>query len=303
MCVQAGRAKHLWFLAAAALSVLFVPSAEAQNPEIRGQIARSSGPCEQVTAATVQCIMFPDELMQVNVRSEAGAGTLITLRATGLPEGASFPEAQQVGEVVSVFLWAPSPAQIGIHEVHFIAETDSGSTQINLNIDVVAITPTPTPSDSPTVTPTETVTPTATESPTHTPTATPIHTSTGTPSPSPTTTPTRTPPASATVTPLELTPTSTITATVSPTHTGTETSTATGTPTHTPTPRPVVVGDCNGNGTVSVEELVLGSAIALGHVPTAECTPFDSNQDGAVAIDELLQGIGNAIGVKSAFAG
>lgn len=289
-------ATGLWFLAAVALSVLLVPSAGAQNPEIRGQIAHSSGPCEQITAATVQCMTFPDELMQVNVRSEADGGTLITLRATGLPEGASFPQAQEVGEVVSVFLWTPSPTQIGIHEVHFIAETDSGSTQINLNIDVVATTPTPTPSDSPTPTPTETASPTATESPTHTPTATPIATSTDAPPASATTTPTQTPSASPTVTPLELTPTSTITATVSPTHTGTEASTATETPTHTPTPQPVVVGDCNGNGTVSVEELVLGSAIALGRVPTAECTPFDPNHDGAVGIDELLQGIGNAIG-------
>jgi hypothetical protein len=50
-------------------------------------------------------------------------------------------------------------------------------------------------------------------------------------------------------------------------------------------------GDCDGNGVISIDELVLGVDIALGRMPVSACAAFDANHDGAVAIDELLASI------------
>lgn len=58
---------------------------------------------------------------------------------------------------------------------------------------------------------------------------------------------------------------------------------------------PVHVGDCNKNGKVSVDELVLGVNIALGRKPVEECTPFDRVQNGKVSVDELVRGVRNAL--------
>jgi len=57
------------------------------------------------------------------------------------------------------------------------------------------------------------------------------------------------------------------------------------------------VGDCNDNGVVPINELVLGVNIALGSQSVAFCTAFDRNGDLAVTIDELLTGVNNALGV------
>jgi hypothetical protein len=58
---------------------------------------------------------------------------------------------------------------------------------------------------------------------------------------------------------------------------------------------PVLVGDCNRNGTVAIDELVRGVNIALGGAPVSECTPFDRVADGKVTIDELVRGVANAL--------
>jgi len=58
---------------------------------------------------------------------------------------------------------------------------------------------------------------------------------------------------------------------------------------------PVLVGDCNRNGKVSIDELVRGVNIALGDAPVSECTPFDRVVDGRVTVDELVRGVGNAL--------
>jgi hypothetical protein len=58
---------------------------------------------------------------------------------------------------------------------------------------------------------------------------------------------------------------------------------------------PVLVGDCNRNGVVGIEELVRGVGIALGNTPVTECTPFDRVPDGRVTVDELVRGVRNAL--------
>ncbi|HSP96947.1 MAG TPA: dockerin type I domain-containing protein [Candidatus Dormibacteraeota bacterium] len=114
----------------------------------------------------------------------------------------------------------------------------------------------------------------------------------GVDTPTVTATVTRTP----TVT-LTVPPGSTDTAT--PTQTGTPTevtppTSPTDTPTPTPTP-PTCVGDCNGDGMVSVADLIVGVNIALGNQPIANCPAFDVNGDGMVSISELIAAVGNAL--------
>lgn len=55
------------------------------------------------------------------------------------------------------------------------------------------------------------------------------------------------------------------------------------------------VGDCNGNGTVGIDELITGVRIALGDAPLASCPVFDANGDGTLGIDELVRGVGAAL--------
>jgi uncharacterized repeat protein (TIGR03806 family) len=57
------------------------------------------------------------------------------------------------------------------------------------------------------------------------------------------------------------------------------------------------VGDCNDDGAVPINELIVGVNVALGSLPVASCVAFDRNGDGAVSIDELLAGVNNAIDV------
>src|SRR5262249_6208983 len=48
-----------------------------------------------------------------------------------------------------------------------------------------------------------------------------------------------------------------------------------------------IVGDCDGSGTVSINELIRGVAISLALQPVDRCPVFDRNRDGRVTIDEL----------------
>jgi hypothetical protein len=125
--------------------------------------------------------------------------------------------------------------------------------------------------------------------------------------PTPTRTPTRTATNTPTVTPT-LTPTCTATRTPTQTPTLTPTSTATRTPTmtptHTPTLTPAVTltatpcmctGDCNCNGAVTVNELVLSVNIALGTQLVSACYAGDKSRDGNVTVDELVTAVGNAL--------
>jgi len=55
------------------------------------------------------------------------------------------------------------------------------------------------------------------------------------------------------------------------------------------------LGDCGGDGMVSVSELVKGVGIALRLQPLSSCTAFDGNGDGNVAVNELVTAVGNAL--------
>ncbi len=105
-----------------------------------------------------------------------------------------------------------------------------------------------------------------------------------TPTPTHTTTPTHT-------------PTLTRTATPSTTPTATLTGTPTTTPTPSPTETPVSLcpGDCNGNGEVTIDELVMMVNIALGARPLSDCEAGDSTRDGEITIDEIIRAVTRAL--------
>jgi hypothetical protein len=64
-----------------------------------------------------------------------------------------------------------------------------------------------------------------------------------------------------------------------------------------PPPSPPIpcVGDCNGDGQVTVDELILGITIALGSAPLSNCPQFDANNDGAITVDEIILAVNNAL--------
>ena len=80
---------------------------------------------------------------------------------------------------------------------------------------------------------------------------------------------------------------------------GTATPAATPAP-PTPTATATVVGqactgDCNGDGAVAVNEVVLGVNVALGLQPASACSAFDANRDGSVAINEVIAAVSNLL--------
>ncbi len=85
------------------------------------------------------------------------------------------------------------------------------------------------------------------------------------------------------------------TATPPPPRTLTPRATPTGKAPPTPTSRAPCAGDCDGDGTVTVDEIVLGVNIALGSVPAEQCLAADHNRDGNVTIDELLAAVNHAL--------
>ena len=65
---------------------------------------------------------------------------------------------------------------------------------------------------------------------------------------------------------------------------------------HYPETEPTtLVGDCDGDGRVEIQELILAVNIALGNAPLAQCPSLDANGDGVVGIDELLQAVRGAL--------
>jgi hypothetical protein len=92
---------------------------------------------------------------------------------------------------------------------------------------------------------------------------------------------------------LSATPTNT-----RPTGTPTASATAAVTPTLAATPTvtgPGCVGDCDGLGSVLVNELVFGVNIALGTADVAGCLNFDRDRSGTVTIEELVAAVRNAL--------
>lgn len=55
------------------------------------------------------------------------------------------------------------------------------------------------------------------------------------------------------------------------------------------------IGDCNDNGTVSIDELIRGVSIALGALEPSVCTAFDTDASGTVSIAELIAAVNGAL--------
>jgi len=58
---------------------------------------------------------------------------------------------------------------------------------------------------------------------------------------------------------------------------------------------PGCVGDCDGDGTVVVNELVKAVNVALGTADVSDCINADGNGDGEVTVDELVTAVRNAL--------
>jgi subtilisin-like proprotein convertase family protein len=54
-------------------------------------------------------------------------------------------------------------------------------------------------------------------------------------------------------------------------------------------------GDCSGDGSVTVDELILGVNIALGAAAMTQCPSLDTDGDGAVTVDELIRAVNHAL--------
>jgi Zn-dependent metalloprotease len=59
---------------------------------------------------------------------------------------------------------------------------------------------------------------------------------------------------------------------------------------------PSCTGDCDGNGGVEINELILGVDIALAEQPLSACPAFDCQGDGSVGIACLVGAVDNALG-------
>jgi hypothetical protein len=55
------------------------------------------------------------------------------------------------------------------------------------------------------------------------------------------------------------------------------------------------VGDCDGNSTITVDEILIGVNIALGSLAPDQCLPFDCNGTGQVTIDCILKAVDAAL--------
>jgi hypothetical protein len=55
------------------------------------------------------------------------------------------------------------------------------------------------------------------------------------------------------------------------------------------------LGDCDRDGTVTVDEILAGVAVALGLVETSRCPGFDGNGDVIVQVDEILGAVDHAL--------
>jgi cysteine-rich repeat protein len=54
-------------------------------------------------------------------------------------------------------------------------------------------------------------------------------------------------------------------------------------------------GDCNGDGTVAINELITGVNIALGSASVSSCPSVAVSGDGTVAINEIISAVNNAL--------
>ncbi|MEO8601482.1 MAG: YncE family protein [bacterium] len=55
------------------------------------------------------------------------------------------------------------------------------------------------------------------------------------------------------------------------------------------------IGDCDGNGSIEINELIAGVNISLGTTPLASCPAFDGDTTGVVEIYELVSAVASAL--------
>jgi hypothetical protein len=55
------------------------------------------------------------------------------------------------------------------------------------------------------------------------------------------------------------------------------------------------VGDCDGDGGVTVDEIIVGITIALGEADISQCPAFEVDGSGTVTVDELVTAADNAL--------
>jgi hypothetical protein len=67
--------------------------------------------------------------------------------------------------------------------------------------------------------------------------------------------------------------------------------------------RAACVGDCDGDGTVGVDEAVIGVGIALGHIALSRCDELDRNGDRTIGIDELVAAVDASVNTCEPSAG
>ena len=65
--------------------------------------------------------------------------------------------------------------------------------------------------------------------------------------------------------------------------------------TATPTPGAGCVGDCNGDQSVAIDELITSLLIALGNDPLAVCPAADADGDGMVIVNDLVQAVNSSL--------
>ena len=57
----------------------------------------------------------------------------------------------------------------------------------------------------------------------------------------------------------------------------------------------VCAGDCQGNGRVTIDELVTLARIALEHASVSACAIGDVNHDGQITVDEIITAVNLAL--------
>jgi len=213
----------------------------------------------------------------------ASATTTPPPTATATPTSTSTPTATVTASATST----PTPTPTGTATSTPTSTPTASSTSTPTATVSTTVTPTSTGTTAatPSATATPTPSPSASATPTPTTSATPSRTSTATATPPATPTPTRTPTATPTATAL-----STPTPAATPSGTRTETPTASSTP-----PAPSCPGDCNGDGQVRIDELLLGVNIGLGNAHVSRCEALDRDGSGDVTVNELIGAVNAAL--------
>jgi hypothetical protein len=67
------------------------------------------------------------------------------------------------------------------------------------------------------------------------------------------------------------------------------------TPTPTPTQGVSCIGDCDGSGDVTVNELITMVNIALGNALLSACPAGDPDGSGDITVNEIIQAVGFAL--------